>query len=83
MKCVVRKIKPGDPGYGSEESVLWPWLAERSDSGRGRAFPTHRQALHYAVTGQALRLSMAERRVIRSQQRPYWDRRRREASAAG
>jgi hypothetical protein len=55
----VFKVKPGVVGYGTLAAAAYPWLVTSVDSERGRAFPTHHQALHYAVTGEWPRSAMS------------------------
>lgn len=59
----VFRVKPGVAGYGTVAAVAYPWLVTPVGSERGMAFPTHRQALHFAATGRRLpdAMSLAER----------------------
>jgi hypothetical protein len=50
----VFRIKPDIVGYGTLAAAAYPWLVTPVGVDRGSAFPTHRQALHYAVTGEVL-----------------------------
>jgi hypothetical protein len=57
QRCLVRKIRKGDLGWGSTEDRRCPWLVfkiTRSGKPSHRATPcfTHEQALHYALTGE-------------------------------
>lgn len=90
MRITVRKIRPEDPGFDQIEARIWPWLVfGRSRSrDRAQAFATHRQALHYAVTGNRLRLSPEDLRLLRERplyqkwQRQVVEERRRARSSA-
>lgn len=61
MRCRVMKIKPGMIEYESSASSVWPWMVLEVDRDtRVQTFRTHRQALHFAVTGEVLNLSTRE-----------------------
>ena len=55
----VYRIRPGIVGYDTLAAAAYPWLVTPVGVERGSAFPTHRQALHYATTGEVLSPGMS------------------------
>jgi hypothetical protein len=65
----VFKVKFGIVGYGTLASKAYPWLVTPAGVDRGWAFPTFRQALYFATTGERLRGAMSREERLAWRQR--------------
>jgi hypothetical protein len=56
MRCIIRKIRHGDPGFDTPAADDRPWLVYHSDTEIGLAFSTFERALYWALTGRSLHI---------------------------